>query len=244
MYLLRLDINKCLQPDPAIFVKKADHAHNIYALLFGALPYLEGTADAPLYLSSAVHQVMEEFHDSTDSMLMAWARRASERPAYMASAETLQAAAASYRIKKETVEHKNRNFLAALAQRNGLTFDQLVSSPTLARHVNAFARDLTTLSDPIWMTICDASLAEIRARTSPNGGPVACPFLGCENRRSLESHSIEEHIRVVHPEQYVEIATSKHRCTLCPASGDARRYKINSLRQHVKDSHRSLRRDL
>jgi hypothetical protein len=37
--------------------------------------------------------------------------------------------------------------VAALAKKNGLSYDQMFASPTLARYFNAFSRDLTHISD-------------------------------------------------------------------------------------------------
>lgn len=73
-------------------------------------------------------------------------------------AEILYSSASGYRSRQREVEAINRTLLVqrrspasfthrisinALAEYNGLTYEQLVASPTFARHCNAFVRDLT-----------------------------------------------------------------------------------------------------
>ncbi|KAJ6478441.1 hypothetical protein DFH09DRAFT_431415 [Mycena vulgaris] len=244
-YLLRVapyDVDEFIASDPgAIFVDKPEDLNDSDSetLMLQSLPYLEWSVG--LYRPSAVHSELIAFEEATDlaELETIWNQRASQIPAFMEMAETLQSAASNYRSKKSEVEHKNRGYLAALAGRNELSFEQLVASPTLARHVNAFARDLTLLSDTAWNTIRDVSLAEVRARISSAGNPVACPF--CDRGR-LPERLLRDHIRDVHPEHYVGIATKMHHCTLCLDS--SRRFNLKTLKRHVFDSHLAVRRDL
>ncbi|KAJ7490237.1 hypothetical protein B0H11DRAFT_1017033 [Mycena galericulata] len=226
--------------DPGyILADKPDDINDVETLLHQSIPYLEWTADSPLYRPSTIHAALMEFDACCDPtpLLTSWIRKAAELPAFMEMAETLQAAASKYRHAKSQIEQKNRTYLSTLAKRNGLTFNQLVTSPALARQVNAFARDLTTFSDSAWDTICDVVLAEVSVR--PKTGRVACPF--CDNRK-FQGDLLQGHIQLAHPQHFVEIATTKHRCTLCLDS--TRQFDLRGIRKHVKASHLAVRKDL
>ncbi|KAJ6538457.1 hypothetical protein DFH09DRAFT_76928 [Mycena vulgaris] len=113
-YLLRVapyDVDEFIASDPgAIFVDKPEDLNDSDSetLMLQSLPYLEWSANWPLYRPSVVHSELIAFEEATDlaELETIWNQRASQIPALMEMAETLQSAA--YRSKKSEVEHKNR----------------------------------------------------------------------------------------------------------------------------------------
>ncbi|KAJ7126379.1 hypothetical protein C8R43DRAFT_1134966 [Mycena crocata] len=211
--------------------------------LLASLPYLEGTTKSRLYLPSSIHDALNDL-DAVSNSPAHWTNlfftlqdRTDALPAFMQMAETLQAAVSKNRPKQREIEKSNRIFVAILASENQLTYDQLITSPTLLHHLNAFARDLTIFSYSAWGTIHGICLKEVAHRMLPSN---RCSF--CIDRTFTTKRNLEEHIQVQHPEQCVAIASERHRCTLCPPS--SRDFRLESLKRHIDSRHRKVREDL
>ncbi|KAJ7465976.1 hypothetical protein FB451DRAFT_1561269 [Mycena latifolia] len=212
---------------PTLLSKRPAALNGHWKAMYDALPYLEWTKDEYWYLPSAI-QTATEAYVTCDrwtqwTLLETWRRKAMAMPAFMELSEALLTGAIHYRRRKPEVERRNRIYLKALARNNGLTWSQLVASPTLARHANAFTRDLAVLTDSMWLTIRDVVLAEVRAL---NG--------------------LQEHIRVRHPADHVELElavdSAKHRCSLCP--GNPSEFALKNLKKHMEHVHLAVRKDL
>ncbi|KAJ7724847.1 hypothetical protein B0H16DRAFT_287218 [Mycena metata] len=130
-YLLRVcpgDVDEYIAQDWAILSTRPDNMDDVYALMLQATPYLEGTAESPMYRPSGIHDALKELYAAANSggldlLELNWKQRAAAMPIFMAMAETLQDATRRYRAKKELVEARNRSLLAAIARENKVTFD-------------------------------------------------------------------------------------------------------------------------
>ncbi|KAJ7693944.1 hypothetical protein B0H17DRAFT_1330260 [Mycena rosella] len=223
-----------------ILVRRPDDidADAAQALMLKALPYLEGTRDAPLYRPGWVHAALTELSETTDftsSSMMT---------------ETLQKSASRYRSRKAEVEEKNITLhvqitdswrytsLSSRAREHGVTFDQLVMSPTLARHSNAFARDLTRITHHAWSTMQDACLAEITWLRSPS---MHYPF--CLTRKhTFAWKGLHQHLKTKHPGSVPLVASRLQTCTLCPHLTHFK--DVKTVKRHVETSHFVVRKDI
>ncbi|KAJ7682412.1 hypothetical protein DFH06DRAFT_293733 [Mycena polygramma] len=216
----------------------------VATLMLRAIPYLEWSRDSPLYRPSSIHNGLKEFgavvkYDSL-GLEMNWRERAATMPMFMEMAETLHRSTAGYRRRKVQVEESNRSLLTALARENKVTFAQLVTSPTLIRHANAFAEDLTCMTHNAWGTINLQCLQEIEWLRSP-GSTILCQL--CRGRKQRYGwDGLQEHVRIIHPESYIAISQEHHQCTLCSRSTLFRRLK--DVERHVNTMHLKTRTDL
>ncbi|KAJ7430632.1 hypothetical protein FB451DRAFT_1322992 [Mycena latifolia] len=119
------------------------------------LPYLEGSSElhlyAPAQVSAAWSRFAEQYKESNVVAMPQLPRGTAGQASqlvdptlehWMATAELLCAGARQYRIAKEDVDAENETILRRLAQELGRPVKQVVASPTLARWVNIFSRDL------------------------------------------------------------------------------------------------------
>ncbi|KAJ7724837.1 hypothetical protein B0H16DRAFT_1595331 [Mycena metata] len=162
-------------------------------------------------------------------------------PIFMAMAETLHAATHRYRARKRLVERRNRSLLAVIARENNVTFDQLVSSRTLVRYVNTFARDLTCMTLQAWMTISETCLAEIKWLRTPKAR-TCCTLCRPERKQTYTWAGLEAHMRAIHPETYSTIALKGHICALCPHT--TKFTQLQQLKRHIYTAHLATRTDL
>ncbi|KAJ7167572.1 hypothetical protein C8R46DRAFT_1350555 [Mycena filopes] len=231
--------------DRDILTCRPDDLDELETLMLNATPYLEGTAAAPLYRPSAIHDAYEEFYAAMDfgslaSLELTWKQRAAAMPIFMAMTEALQEAAQRYRDKKEIVERRNRALMATIARENNLEFDQLITSPTLVQSANTFARDLTCMTPQAWSTIRETCLEEI-AWLRVAKARIVCRH--CPGRKQKYTWAgLQGHIRAIHPESYSSIALNTHTCALCPHT--TKFTQLQHLKRHVYTAHLATRTDL
>ncbi|KAK7021207.1 hypothetical protein R3P38DRAFT_1153401 [Favolaschia claudopus] len=196
-----------------------------YSTLPFALPYLEGTDDLPLYRYTHWANAWEAHRrlaGTTTQVLFPSITPACQVPdpardAWMLVAQDLCKSGARYRIKKTEVDCKNYTRVKQIASDFGLDFVRIVTgSPTLARHVNFFSRDLEFFDVDAWQRIRPLVLSELRQRVSLDGNPLPCPF--CPGvPRVFSEDGLRFHITERHPEhtaEYVEVP-NLHRCSMC-----------------------------
>ncbi|KAJ7505552.1 hypothetical protein B0H11DRAFT_2220977 [Mycena galericulata] len=189
------------------------------------LPYLEGSSEVRLYAPQAVNAAWKVYvarcnstpgvmqmpevtpvHQIIDVKLEHW----------MAAAEVLCDGARKYRIAKEEVDVENEAFLIRLACDLGYTFAQLISSPTLVRYVNIFARDLQTFTPLAWDSVRHSVLFELDERISRDNSRILCPFCSL-GQRQYSNEGLQRHIADCHPDEApAAIAKRLERCPMCP----------------------------
>ncbi|KAJ7606382.1 hypothetical protein DFH06DRAFT_1486831 [Mycena polygramma] len=208
-----------------------------------ALPYLEGSAASPLYLPSAVRAAWHDFFklckagSSQPLMPQITPSHQSVSPAFtgwMATAEKLAKCSVAYREAKAAVDTKNEALIRQLAVTHNCSFEQMLLSPTLTRHVNAFARDLEVLAPTVWESIKPSVCEEIRLRTSWATGQTPCPFCSTGGRpRLFTDRGLKQHFNASHGEDMAEdIVLADIRCSLCPRSDKV--YNRVTLVNHLK----------
>ncbi|KAK7048109.1 hypothetical protein R3P38DRAFT_3345288 [Favolaschia claudopus] len=154
----------------------------------------------------------------------------------------LYEASTEYREKKVATVHRNHELLTRIAGTYGMTFSQLVSrSPTLARQVNAFSRDLKSI-DTVWQSIRKDVLAEVIERVSFDGSSIPCPFCAPVPRRrlfgekGLNSHIAELYAPIHREHVAEEVQVPKmYRCSLCPARKE-KVFNRAALRHHIRNT--------
>ncbi|KAF7352492.1 F-box domain-containing protein [Mycena venus] len=250
-HLLKSDPEHFHRSLPRVLVSRPDPGnilHIRHFLAFFALPYLEGTRGAEhlsiddftrLYRPSLVRAVVArprvELPTQTQAAVLPPRSlrilQTTSLGDFMEMTETLVATMTQYRARRRVVQEKNRAFLAVLAHREGLTFDQLAASPTLGYHFNVFARDLTLFSGHAWSVIREVCLAEATQRMPANG---RCPF--CPRRRLIPTdRQLRQHIEAQHQEEHVYMLLKHHLCTLCPPGSSV--YTWKNLKRHIEQKH-------
>ncbi|KAJ6512032.1 hypothetical protein C8R47DRAFT_1093198 [Mycena vitilis] len=155
------------------------------------------------------------------------------------TAKELCRGAKRYHIKKEQVDRANHVELRKIASTLSLTLVQLATSPTLARTINTFSRDLELLDIDVWTQMEDVVKGELQERIPVKGARLPCPFcpvLGSRSRVYFEG-TLQMHIRSAHPQQAPEPISipGEYRCTLCPTSRLV--YTRASLLRHADRKH-------
>ncbi|KAJ7695702.1 hypothetical protein B0H17DRAFT_1055268 [Mycena rosella] len=138
------------------------------------LAYLEGSSELRLYLVARVNSAWNHFANQYG--LSPLVQMPQVTPAvqptnpqlelWMATAELLCSGARKYRIAKEELDQENWALLSRLAQEVGYTLKQFTSSPTLARWVNIFARDLQIFTSLAFTPIREQIMFELSQRIS------------------------------------------------------------------------------
>ncbi|KAJ6557245.1 hypothetical protein DFH09DRAFT_540868 [Mycena vulgaris] len=199
---------------------------------------------APLYLPSMVKTAWLQFFDScrmSSEVLMPQITPSSQtaNPAldeWMAAAENLVRCSRAYREAKEVIDLKHESMVWELASKHHYSLEQIVLSPTLTRHVNAFASDLQVIDSGVWASITPLVLQEIRQRVPVGNAKIACPF--CANRgraRLYLGWALKLHVASSHPERLAEqMILSKVKCSFCPRSNHT--YDRDALISHLKNS--------
>ncbi|KAF7352475.1 F-box domain-containing protein [Mycena venus] len=166
----------------AVLVGRPENLDEVDALMLQPMPYLEWSADAPLYRPSGIQSGLEEFRAAVESQSTRSRDELEKESGGDAGfhGKTVQKAASGYRTKKTVVEKHNRSLLAALARENKVTLDQFITPPTLVRHVNAFAADLACMTRHAWETIRIDCLSEIQWLRTPKS-TILCPL--CKDRK-------------------------------------------------------------
>ncbi|KAJ7430626.1 hypothetical protein FB451DRAFT_1322972 [Mycena latifolia] len=211
------------------------------------LPYLEGSSELHLYAPAQVSAAWSRFAEQYKESNVVAMPQVTPAPQlvdptlehWMATAELLCAGARQYRIAREDVDAQNETILLRLAQELGHPVKQLVSSPTLARWVNIFARDLQVFPRQAWKPIRDDVLSELKQRTSTNGSGIVCTFCPppSGHPRRFSHEGLQRHITSCHPEQVAEPITDRfQRCRLCPTK-KTKSYDRPSMLKHISALH-------
>ncbi|KAK7048146.1 hypothetical protein R3P38DRAFT_2867670 [Favolaschia claudopus] len=231
-------------PDPAIMpytIKTLIHAKS----LPGHYLHLEGTTAYPLYKRAQIDAAKDLYfgvsgtflhHElgdlkatpTTDTASVEWSQ----------AAEKLIVCSRAYKEAKAAIDLHHEAFIQNLATIHDRSFEHMLTSPTLTRHINAFARDLEVFGPAAWETLQPLVLEEIRLRTPDPSGKTVCLF--CPHKpspRRHTNHGFAMHLQSKHPEQIAEkIVLSVQLCSLCPRA--TRTYSRDNLVKHLKNSHR------
>ncbi|KAJ6557238.1 hypothetical protein DFH09DRAFT_540783 [Mycena vulgaris] len=147
---------------------------------------------------------------------------------------------------------QHESIVRELASTHHYSLEQIVLSPTLTRHVNAFASDLQIIDPGVWVSITPLVLQEIRQRVPVGNAKIACPF--CANRGrarlylgwALKLHVASRFVLCVsggaarltypsHPERLAEqMILSEVKCSFCPRSNHT--YDRDALISHLKNA--------
>ncbi|KAF8208682.1 hypothetical protein K438DRAFT_282165 [Mycena galopus ATCC 62051] len=218
------------------------------------LPYLEGTAERPLYKPQHVNDAWEKFFIKC--------RESSSGPsskrllplitpctpvsnpvmdAWVSTGEELCAGATQYSLIKQQVESDNYAALQAIAQALGVTFLQLTRSPTLARKINVLMRDLKVLDVHAWNQMRPVVEAELVLHIPQSDATLPCPHCSATSSRTrlFKEDALHAHIVRSHPEYIAEHVAIPgiHRCTLCPPSKTVVWYNRAILFHHIDNVH-------
>ncbi|KAJ7857772.1 hypothetical protein B0H13DRAFT_2574208 [Mycena leptocephala] len=208
-----------------------------------ALPYLEGSAASPLYLPAHISASWVQFFalcKVASEPLMPQITPTSQiiHPSFtewMETTEKLVECSHAYREAKSAIDAKHEALIRQLASEHGYCLEQILTSPTLTRHVNAFASDLGILDPAVWESIKPVVLEEIRIRMPNANGRTPCPFCISNGRpRLFSSHALRQHFESSHGEHMAEqIVVADIRCSLCPRSD--RKYNPAALNSHLRN---------
>ncbi|KAK6997520.1 hypothetical protein R3P38DRAFT_3059603 [Favolaschia claudopus] len=155
-------------------------------------------------------------------------------------ANGLCGSARRYNEEKVEIDRANYRVIDNLATGLGFDFNRFVTrSPTLAREVNLFSRDLEILDVDAWHRIRPVVMNELKQRASLDGDCLTCPF--CSSMRLFHEEGLHSHITQFHPKhsaEHVEVP-GHYRCSLCRVPRERSRifFDQKSLVRHIHARH-------
>jgi len=214
------------------------------------LPILESGDEVPKYRYSMIKEYNTEFLQASnnsgstalDDLQKTWAKRAEARSTITVNARALCEWAISYEAIKSEVLKSNVIFLKAVKPA-GTTFGKMMKSPTLAKHFNAFNRDLEKITFTVWYAIRRIVVQEIRDYDTalPSTGPIQrckqCP----SSTRIFTLEALLHHSLRMHDDtsNLPTLQTGRERlCNLCLKS--RKLFSAEGMTAHIKAKHPAL----